>query len=62
MSLSLQTAFAVETHLAEGQWLEEQVNVLKLGMLRVGTRRPSIFRTDEHLVPLKPFIKNKPSK
>jgi hypothetical protein len=31
MSVSLQTAFAVETHLAEGQWLEEQVTMLKLG-------------------------------
>jgi hypothetical protein len=35
MSLSLQTAFAVEIHLADGQWLEEQVNMLKLRMFRV---------------------------
>jgi hypothetical protein len=30
--VNLQTAFAAETHLAEGQWLEEQVNVVKLWM------------------------------
>jgi hypothetical protein len=34
MYVSLQTAFAVETHLAEGQWLEEQVNMLKFCMFR----------------------------
>jgi hypothetical protein len=28
--VSIHTAFTVETHLAEGQWLEEQVNILKL--------------------------------
>jgi hypothetical protein len=27
MSVSLYTAFAIETYLAEGQWLEEQVNI-----------------------------------
>jgi hypothetical protein len=30
ISLRLQTAFAAETHLAEGQWLEEYVNMAKL--------------------------------
>jgi hypothetical protein len=30
--VSLQTAFAVETHLAEKQELEEQVNMVKLQM------------------------------
>jgi hypothetical protein len=42
ISLSLPTAFAVETHLAEVQWLEEQVNKLKLPMFRVGTPRPTV--------------------
>jgi hypothetical protein len=30
MCVSLHITYAVETHLAEGQWLEEQVNMLKL--------------------------------
>jgi hypothetical protein len=60
---NLQTAFVVETHLAEGQWLEEQVNMVKLRMLRVGTRRPTIPMTEgQHLVEIKTFIKNKASK
>jgi hypothetical protein len=29
ISTDLQTAFAAETHLAEGQWLKEQLNVVK---------------------------------
>jgi hypothetical protein len=33
----LQTAFAAETHLAEGQWLKEQLNLVKLRMFRAGT-------------------------
>jgi hypothetical protein len=34
----LQTAFAAETHPAEGQRLEEQLNLVKLFMFRVRTR------------------------
>jgi hypothetical protein len=30
ISVDLQTAFSAETRPAEGQWLEEQVNVVKL--------------------------------
>jgi hypothetical protein len=30
LSVNIQTAFAVETLLAEGYWLKEQVNMLKL--------------------------------
>jgi hypothetical protein len=37
ISVDLQIAFAAETHLAEGRWLKEQLNVLKLRMFRVGT-------------------------
>jgi hypothetical protein len=37
VSVDLQTAFAAETNRAEGQWLEEQLNVVKLHMFRVGT-------------------------
>jgi hypothetical protein len=60
MSVGLQTAFAIETQLAEGQWLEEQVNVLKLRMFRVGTRRPTVSRTEgQYLVQIKIFIKKK---
>jgi hypothetical protein len=59
----LQTAFAVETHLAEGQWLEEQVNMVKLRMFRVGTRRPAVSRTEgQHRGPLKILTKNRASK
>jgi hypothetical protein len=58
----LQTAFAAETHLAEGQWLKKQVNMVKLRMFRAGTRRPTVSRAEgQYLVPLKPFIKNKAS-
>jgi hypothetical protein len=45
--MDLQTAFAADTHLAEGQWLKEQLNVVKLRMFRVGTRRPTVSRTEE---------------
>jgi hypothetical protein len=38
ISVDLQTAFAAETNLVEGQWLNEQLNVLKLCMFRVGKR------------------------
>jgi hypothetical protein len=30
ISVHLQTSLAAETHLAEGQWLKEQLNVVKL--------------------------------
>jgi hypothetical protein len=48
ISVSLHTAFAVETHLDVGQWLEAQVNtcMLKLQMFRVGTRRSTISWTE----------------
>jgi hypothetical protein len=63
ISVSLQTAFAAETHLAEGQWLEEQVNTVKLRMFRRETRMPIVSRAEgQHLAPLKIFIKNKASK
>jgi hypothetical protein len=62
ISVSLQTAFAVETRLTEGEWLEEQLNTVKLPMLRVGTRRPTVSRTEgQNLAPLKAFIKNRAS-
>jgi hypothetical protein len=38
ISAYLQTAFAAETRLAEGQGLKEQVNRVKLRIFRVGTR------------------------
>jgi hypothetical protein len=60
ISVDLQTAFAAETRLAEGQWLKEQLNVLKLLMFRVGTLMTTVSRTEgQCLVPLKAFIKNK---
>jgi hypothetical protein len=36
MSKELHTILAAETHLAEGQWLEEQQNREKLRMFREG--------------------------
>jgi hypothetical protein len=44
ISVDLQTAFAADTHLAEGQWLKEQLNVVKFRMFRVGTRMPPVSR------------------
>jgi RNA-binding protein YlmH len=53
VSVYLQTAFAAETHLAEEQWLKEQLNVVKLRMSRVGTQMPTVSRTEgQHLVPI----------
>jgi hypothetical protein len=44
-SVHLQSVFAVETHLAEGQWLEEQLKMLKLPMFRVGHQKADrLFR------------------
>jgi hypothetical protein len=45
ISVDLQSALAADTHLAEGQWLKEQLNVVKLRMFRVGTRMPAGSRT-----------------
>jgi hypothetical protein len=43
ISVDLQTAFAADTHPAEGLWLEEQLNVVRLRMFRVGTRMRTII-------------------
>jgi hypothetical protein len=59
ISIDSQTALAADTHLAEGQWLAEQLNMVKLHMFRVGTRRLTVSRTEgQYLVPEKAFIKN----
>jgi hypothetical protein len=59
---TLQTEFAAGTHLAAGQWLEEQLNVEKIRMFRVGTRKPTVSRAEgQNLEPLKTFIKNRAS-
>jgi hypothetical protein len=53
ISVDLQTAFAAETHRAEGQWLKEQLDLSKLRMFRVGTRMPTVCRTEgQCLAPL----------
>jgi hypothetical protein len=53
ISVDLQSASAAETHLAEGQWLEVQLNVVKLCMYRVGTRMLTVSRTEgQYLVPV----------
>jgi hypothetical protein len=46
ISVDLQTAFAAETHLAQGQWLKEQLNVVKLRMFQVGTRMQTVSRAE----------------
>jgi hypothetical protein len=46
LSVSLHTGFTVGTHLTETQWLQEQVNMMKFWMFRVGTRRPAVSRTE----------------
>jgi hypothetical protein len=62
-SVYLQTGFAAETHLAEGQWLKKQLNMSKLHLFRVETRMPTVSRTEgQCLVALKTFIKNNASK
>jgi hypothetical protein len=59
ISVDLRIAFAAETHLAEGHWLKEQLNKVKLRMFRVGIRMPTVFTTEgKYLVPLTTFIKN----
>jgi hypothetical protein len=61
ISVDLQTAFSAETQLAKWQWLKEQLNVIKLCTLRVGTRMPIVSRTErQYLMPLKIFIKKQP--
>jgi hypothetical protein len=45
ISVHLHTAFAAETHPAEGQWLKEQLIMVKLRMFRVGTRMATVSRT-----------------
>jgi hypothetical protein len=63
ISVNLQIAFAAETHFAEGYWLKKQLNVVKLRMFPAETGMRTVSRTEEqHLVPLKTFIKNKTSK
>jgi hypothetical protein len=58
-SIDLQTALAADTHLAEGQWLKERLNVAKLRMFRVGTRRQTVSRTEgQFIVPQKALIRN----
>jgi hypothetical protein len=58
ISVDIQTSFAADTHITKGQWLMEQLNVVKLCMFRVGTRMPTVSRTErQYLVPLKTFIK-----
>jgi hypothetical protein len=62
ISTDLQTKFAAETHLAEGQWLWEQQNVKKFRVFREGTRIPTVSRTEgQWLTPLKTPIKNQAS-
>jgi hypothetical protein len=57
ISVDLQTAFAAEAHLSEGQWLKEQLNAVKLRMVRVGTRMPNVSRTEgQCLMPLKHLL------
>jgi hypothetical protein len=59
---NLQTEFATGTILAVGQWLEGQLNIEKLRMFRVGTRKSTASRTErQNLTPLKTFIKNRAS-
>jgi CRISPR/Cas system-associated protein endoribonuclease Cas2 len=42
VSVYLQTAFGAETHVAEVQRLEEQLNMVKLRVFRVGTQMTTV--------------------
>jgi hypothetical protein len=44
--VDLQTAFAADTHLAEGQWLKGQPNVVKLRMFPVGIGMPTVSKAE----------------
>jgi hypothetical protein len=62
ISVYLQTAFAAGTHRAEGQWLEDQQNMVKLCMFRLRALMPNIYKTHwQHMAPLQTFIKDKAS-
>jgi hypothetical protein len=52
ISVDIQTAFAADTHLAEGQWLKENLKVVKLRMFRVGTQMPFPGQRGQYFVPL----------
>jgi hypothetical protein len=59
ISVDLQTAFAAETHLAEGKCPEKQLSVVKLHMFRAGTRMYTVSRIEgQNLAALKILIKN----
>jgi hypothetical protein len=59
ISTNIQTEFVARTHLAVGQWLEEQLNIETFRMFRVGTRKPTASRRErQDLAPLKTFINN----
>jgi hypothetical protein len=54
----LQTEFSARMHLAVELWLEEQLNVERFQMFRVGTRKPTASRTEgQNLVSLKYLLK-----
>jgi hypothetical protein len=54
MSVNSETALAAETHRAEGQWPEEQENVVKLRMFRAGTLIADSFEDrGQYLAPLR---------
>jgi hypothetical protein len=55
MSTNLQTAFAAKAYLAEGQWLEEQMNMVKLlvHVFRAGVRMSTVSMSEgRHLAPI----------
>jgi hypothetical protein len=57
ISINSQTEFAATTHLAVGQWAEEQLNVENFRLFQGGTRQPTASRTEgQNLAPLKTFI------
>jgi hypothetical protein len=62
ISVGLQTAFAAETHLAVGHWLEERVSTATLRMFRGRTRIPTVLKAEgQYLASIKTFIEKKKS-
>jgi hypothetical protein len=51
ISEDLQTALTAEAHLAEGQWLDEQLNMVKLPMFRVGNRTATFSGNERQQLP-----------
>jgi hypothetical protein len=57
LSVDLQTALAAGTRRAEGQWLQQQLNAVKLRVFRVGTGMQTVCCTvGQYVEPMKTSV------